>query len=131
MALMEAAPWFGTLHDGRTDDADDSPIPPKEGKGKGKEKKAHEMAAAAAAAAAAATDKAINHSVTAPVATAPAPPLTTLLHTLSTAVRGFFPLRCRGNYSIWPPQPPPPRRRRRRRRRRLRLPPPPRSGWLS
>ena len=77
-----------------TSDADDSTIPSEEamekkGEGKRGARTEHEMAAAAVATA---TDKAINHSVTAPFASSPprspqhcnAPlPLTTLLHTLT------------------------------------------------
>ena len=79
-----------------TSDADDSTIPSEEamekkGEGKRGARTEHEMAAATAAVATA-TDKAINHSVTAPFASSPprspqhcnAPlPLTTLLHTLT------------------------------------------------
>ena len=78
-----------------TSDADDSTIPSEEamekkGEGKRGARTEHEMAAAAAAATA--TDKAINHSVTAPSASSPPRPplrcnallpLTTLLHTLT------------------------------------------------
>ena len=84
MALMMAAARHGL----ELCMADDNPVPPKENE----EEKAHEMVAAA-------TDKAINHSVTAPVATA------TLLHTVLT--HPHCEASCRGNYSIWPRQPQP------------------------